>query len=116
MGMKCKNKIRLMITFMLSLTHVSPPDRSEEEISDCTRRIKSSLYSQYYRTSERVTSGGIHLHGLEPGKHRSKETLQRWQIVGDTVSGLIEPEIEPRTSYANGSVCLKQCCSNDKSP
>ena len=45
-----------------------------------------------------VTSSEIHLCGLAPGQHRSKETSQRWQAVGDTVFNLIGPGIKSRPS------------------
>ena len=38
---------------------------------------------------------GIHLRGLAPGQLSSIETSQRWRVVGDAVSDLIGPEIEP---------------------
>ena len=37
-------------------------------------------------TPKRVTSGGVHLHGLAPGLHGSEETSQWWRAVSDTVS------------------------------
>ena len=43
----------------------------------------------------RVTSGGLHRCGLEPGQHSSEETSQRWPAVGDTVSHLTDPVVEP---------------------
>ena len=43
-------------------------------------------------------SGGTHLRSLAPGQLSSEETLQRWQAIGDTVSDLSEPGIEPQTS------------------
>ena len=54
----------------------------------------SNLHYIYNITSKRVTSGGIHLHGLAPGQHSSEETSQRWQAVGNTVSDLTGPGIE----------------------
>ena len=56
---------------------------------------------QYTRdiTPKCATSGGAHLRGLlAPGKRSSEETSQRWRVVGDTVSDLIDPGIEPQTS------------------
>ena len=67
-------------------------------------------------TPKRVTSGGVHLRGLAPGKHISEETLQRWQAVGDTVSYLTGTGIESKTFrgdndvfnlYANRTVILQ---------
>ena len=47
--------------------------------------FKSNL--RYIRgiTPKRVTCGGVHLRGLEPGLHSSEETTQRWRTVDDTV-------------------------------
>ena len=49
-------------------------------------------------TPPRVMSGRTHLRSLAPGLLSSEETLQRWQAIGDTVSDLSEPGIEPQTS------------------
>ena len=49
-------------------------------------------------TPPRVMSGGTHVRSLAPGLFSSEETLQRWQAIGDTVSDLSEPGIEPQTS------------------
>ena len=49
-------------------------------------------------TPKRVTSGGIHLCGLALGQHSYEETSQRCRAVGDTVSDLTKPGIEPQTS------------------
>ena len=53
---------------------------------------------------KRVTSGGAHLHDLAPGQHSSEETSQRWRAVGDTVSGLTDPRIEPQTFHTDSDV------------
>ena len=45
------------------------------------------------------------LRGLAPGQNSSEETTQRRRAVGDTVSDLTSPEIEPQTS-CTVSVCL----------
>ena len=44
----------------------------------------------------RVTSSGAHLRGLARGQHSSEETSQRWRAVGDTVSNIAGPGIEPK--------------------
>ena len=68
---------------------------------------KSNLHYTRRITSNRVTSGGVHLRGLAPGQHSSEETSQRWRVVGDTVScvDLTGPGIEPQT-YRTDSVRL----------
>ena len=43
----------------------------------------------------------VHLHGLAPGQHRFEETSQRLQTVGNIVSELTGPRIEPKTSRAD---------------
>ena len=35
-------------------------------------------------------SGEAHLRDLAPGQHSSEETSQRWLVVGDITSGLID--------------------------
>ena len=57
---------------------------------------KLNLHYTRVITPKRVTSSGDHLLGLAPGQHGSKETSQRWRAVGDTVSNLTDPGIEPR--------------------
>ena len=64
-------------------------------ILDLKLEIKSSLYPTRIITPKRVTSGGAHLRGLAPGQCSSGKTSQRWQVVGDTVSDLTGPGIEP---------------------
>ena len=54
--------------------------------------------------SKRVTNGGVHLRGVAPGQHISKETSQRWRSIGCTVSNLTGPKIEPLTSRAKNKV------------
>ena len=46
---------------------------------------------------------GAHRRDFEPGQHSSKETWQRWQAVGDTVSNLTDLGIKSQTSGSNGS-------------
>ena len=60
--------------------------------------MKSSLHSRYY--TEARNKWRIYLRGLAPGLHSSEETWQRWRAVGDTVSNLNGPGIEPTTSSA----------------
>ena len=55
-------------------------------------------------TSKRITSGGAYLCGLGPEQHSSEETSQQWRAVGDMVSNLTHPEIEPRTFRADSGV------------
>ena len=54
---------------------------------------------------ERVTSGGVPVSCLVPGLHSFEETLKRWPAVGDTVSDLTGPGIEPQT-YRTDSYVL----------
>ena len=54
--------------------------RSKKQI-----KIKSNLHYTRRITPKRVTSCGAHLRGLAPRQHSSKETSQRWRVVGDTV-------------------------------
>ena len=41
---------------------------------------------------------------LAPGPHSSEETLQRWRAVGDIVSDLTGPGIEPQNLLSDGNV------------
>ena len=56
-------------------------------------------------TPKRVKSGGTHLRGKASGQHNSEETSQRWRAVGDTISDLTGPGIEPQT-FRSDSMCL----------
>ena len=56
-------------------------------------KLKSSLYSRYY--AEACNSDGAHLRDLVSGRHSFEETSQRWRAVGDAVSDLTAPGIEP---------------------
>ena len=47
---------------------------------------------------KRVTSCGVHLHGLAPGQQSSEEMSQHWRAVGNFVSDLTGPGIESQTS------------------
>ena len=62
---------------------------------------KSLLYSWYYAEE---CSEVAHLRGLGPEKHSFDDMQQRWRAVGDTVSDLIDPRIEPRTSCCDSGV------------
>ena len=57
---------------------------------------KSNLHYTRGNTSERVTSGEVHLRGLAPGQHSSEEVSQQWQV-GDCVR-FDRPETEPQTT------------------
>ena len=68
------------------------------------QNMKSSLHLRYCCIkTKRVTSGEVHLRGLASGQHSSEETSQRWQAVGNTVSDLTGPGIEPQTSCTDVS-------------
>ena len=69
-------------------------------------KMKFLLYSQYYHE----TSGEAHLCGLAPGQHSNDETSQLWWAVGDTVSDLAGPGIEPQT-YGAESDDFKNCAN-----
>ena len=53
---------------------------------------------------KRVTSGGVYLRGLAPGRRSFKETLQRWRAVGDTGSDSTDPGFESKTSCTESNV------------
>ena len=72
-------------------------------LSDLERK-KSNLHYTHGITLKLVTSGGAHLRGLAPGQYSSEETSQRWLAVGDSVSNLTGPRIEPQVSRTD-SVC-----------
>ena len=55
------------------------------KVIESNQKIKSNLHYTRRITPKRVTSCGAHLRGLAPGLHSSKETSQRWRVVGDTV-------------------------------
>ena len=59
--------------------------------------LKVELNLHYTRaiTWKRVTSGGAGPRGLAPKQYNFEETSQRWRAVGDTVSDLADPGIEP---------------------
>ena len=70
-----------------------------------TLKIKSKLHYTPGISQMRVASGGAYLRGLAPGQHNSTETSQRWRAIGDAVSNLTDPEIEPQTSRTDRA-CL----------
>ena len=71
----------------------------------CAKLLKN-LNLHYTRgiTPKRVTSGGINLRDLAPGLHSSEETSQRWRVIGDIVSDLTGPRIEPKTYRADDNI------------
>ena len=69
---------------------------------EVNKKIIPSLYSQHY--VEASSKWWARFQSFTPGQHNSKETSQRWQIVGATVSDLTGPGIEPQTSRADSRV------------
>ena len=69
---------------------------------------KTKNRNQYTRgiTSKRVTSGRAHLHDLAPMQHSCEEVSQQWRAVGDSVTALSDPGIEPRTPRADSDVII----------
>ena len=67
-------------------------------------KLKSNLHYSRGITPKRVTSGGPHLRGLGLGQHSSEETSQRWLAVGNSVSDLTGPKIEPQTFRTDSKV------------
>ena len=65
---------------------------------------KSNLHYTRDITPKHVTSGGSHLRGLASRQHSSEETSQRWRVIGNTVTDLSGPGIEPQTSFADSGV------------
>ena len=65
---------------------------------------KSNLHYSRGITPENVTSAGAHLRNLAPGPHCFEKTWPRWRAVGDAVSNLNGPRIEPMTSRADSNV------------
>ena len=65
------------------------------------------------RSVQRVVA---HFRGLAPGQRSSAKTSQRWQVVGDTVSDLTCPRIEPETSRSDIDVftTAKTCRNNGR--
>ena len=58
----------------------------------------------YAEACNDLTNGGDHLLSLAPGQHSSKETSQRWRVVGYTVSDLTDPGFVPQTSLTDSIV------------
>ena len=69
---------------------------------------KSNDHNTRDITPQRVTSGGIHLRGLAPGQHSSEETSQRWRVIGNAVSDLTSPVIDPQISRTDTTVLNQQ--------
>ena len=53
---------------------------------------------------KRVTSGGVHFHGLGPGQLSSEETSLQWQATGDAMYDLTVSGIEPFTFRTDSNV------------
>ena len=49
-------------------------------------------------------SSGAHFRGLALGQRTPELTSQRWQAVGDNVSDLTGPGIEPQTSRTDSNL------------
>ena len=65
---------------------------------------KSNLHYTRGITLKRATSGGAHFRSLAPGQHCSEETSQQWRGVGDTVTDLTSPGMEPETFCTDSDV------------
>ena len=70
------------------------------------RKCKSKLIFHYTRviSPNRITNTGAHLHviGIAPERHKSKETPQCWR----RCSGLTSSGIDPKTSNADSDVVI----------
>ena len=77
----------------LKLRVVNSRPSEGNHVFECQKK-KSNLHYFSGITPKRVTSSGAQLRGLACGQ----ETPQRWQTVGDSVSDLTDPVIEPKTS------------------
>ena len=90
-------------TFYISFTRIS--SLYFMAIATCKspvkRRSASILHDTRCATPKRVTSGGIHLRGLAPGRHSSEETSQWWRAGGDMASDLTGPGTEPKASHTD---------------
>ena len=53
---------------------------------------------------QRVTSVGIHLHGLTPDHYSSEEAPQRWRAVDDAAFNLTDPRFEPQASRTDSKI------------
>ena len=54
-----------------------------------------------------MVTGEVHLRCLAPAQLSYEETSQRWRALGDNVSGLTGPGIEPINSSAGHGECLQ---------
>ena len=85
--------------FVYSLTAAKNVHAQGAEINN-SNMVKQNKKSNFYNTPgitpKRVTRGGAHLRDLVPERHSSEETFQRWRNVGDTLSDLTGPAIEPQ--------------------
>ena len=77
--------------------------RDMESVVSIKTKIKLIFFLLALR-QKRTSSGVAHLRGVAPEQHISKETLQRWQAVGDTLCDITDPGIERRTSRTNSDV------------
>ena len=80
--------IALFIQTKTTEISFAPPEMQRHTPKGCEKsRLKNPVLKP-------VTSGRAHLHGLAHEQHNSKETLQRWRAVGNTVSHFNGPGIE----------------------
>ena len=68
-----------------------------------SNKIKPNLHDTRGITPKRVI-GRVHLCRLAPGQFSSRETSQRWLVVGDTVFDLTDPGIKPQTFRTDSDV------------
>ena len=66
------------------------------EQNSLPKKKKTNLHFSRGIMPKRETSGGIHLRVLALGRHSSKEMSQEWLAVGDSLSDLTGPGIEPQ--------------------
>ena len=71
------------------------------------QKIKSNLNYTRGITHKPVTSGGVHLCDLAPGRRSFEDTSLRWRAVGDSVPDLTGLGIEPKTSCTDSGVKYK---------
>ena len=65
------------------------------------RRNTASMMKIWFDLHETRT---VHLGSLAPGQHSSEETSQQRRVVGDSISDLTGPVIEPQTSRTDNHV------------
>ena len=100
---------KIVVTSQLSLLRNSKSFQatSRSGVSDLKdielKNQKNLLYTRDI-TPKRVTSGRAHPRGIASEQHSSEKTSLRYRAVGDTVSGLIGPGIEPQTYRIDGDV------------